>query len=50
MQILEVNRYEFITEYKVKTTKGIFMHSVTNETTHFDAKEEIKHFARKMEK
>ena len=50
MQILEVNKYRYVTEYKIKTDKGIFMHSVTNETSHFVAKEEIRNNTRKRER
>lgn len=50
MQILEVNKYVFITEYKVQTNKGIFIHSVPNETSHYTAREEVKLYAEKMSK
>lgn len=50
MKVLEVNRYEFFTEYKVKTNKGVFIHSVSNEKSHFTAKEELKAFAKAMSK
>lgn len=50
MKILEVNTYTFITEYKIKTKGGVFIHSVSNDTPELIAKKEIRRYVDKMER
>ncbi|WP_158258883.1 hypothetical protein [Staphylococcus succinus] len=50
MEILEIIEYEFRTEYKILTDRGIFIHSVSNEKSYSQVKEELKNYFEKMSK
>lgn len=50
LKILEVNTYTSITEYKIKTKNGVFIHSVSNDTPELIAREEIRYYVDKMER
>lgn len=50
LKILEVNTYTSITEYKIKTKNGVFIHSVSNDTPELIVREEIRYYVDKMER